>query len=145
MNTDLTFHYPHPPTSEEAVAALEKELGYPLPEDYRNFLLKYNGGSRPTPKTFDYKSPNGKASRSSVEIFFGLDVEESKNIKVQQDADQPDYLFIIGGDLGGLLCIGINGDYQGKIYVWETTIGLDIILLANSFNEFLDKLYDDES
>jgi hypothetical protein len=37
MNTDLQFLYPHPATTEEAIAALEKELGFRLSEDYRNF------------------------------------------------------------------------------------------------------------
>jgi cell wall assembly regulator SMI1 len=69
MNTDLQFLYPHPATTEEAIAALEKELGFRLSEDYRNFLLKYNGGGRPTRGDFDYIEPDGEENTSSVDIF----------------------------------------------------------------------------
>jgi hypothetical protein len=70
----------------------------------------------------------------------GLDVEESKDLRVQQDPNQPEYLFTIGYDFVGILCISISSDHGGKIYVWDTTIGMDVILLANNFNEFLDML-----
>jgi hypothetical protein len=43
-----------------------------------------------------------------------------------------------------VLVIGISADYYRKIYVWETTVGNDVVLLANSFNEFLDMLYNDK-
>lgn len=33
-----------PPVAEETIVAFEKRFGYPLPKDYREFLLTYNGG-----------------------------------------------------------------------------------------------------
>ena len=33
-----------PPVTEENIVAFEKRFGYPLPKDYREFLLTYNGG-----------------------------------------------------------------------------------------------------
>jgi hypothetical protein len=33
-----------PEVSEADLAAFEATLGYPLPDDYRDFLLRYNGG-----------------------------------------------------------------------------------------------------
>lgn len=141
----MNFQYPHPPTTEAALQAYEKQLGFQFPSDYRNFLLKYNGGGRPAHAIFDYKQPSGKTERSMVDVFFGLDIDEIDDINVQQDfQNQPDYLFLIGRDLGGLLCIGIRGDHHGKIYVWETSIGNDVVLLADNFNEFLEMLYSDE-
>ena len=35
---------PLDPTSDEQLAAFEAEIGYQLPEDYREFLLLHNGG-----------------------------------------------------------------------------------------------------
>jgi hypothetical protein len=96
MNTDLSFQHPHPPTSEEAIAAFEKELGFRLPEDYRQFLLKYNGGGRPTQPDFDYKLLNGKDMRSFVELFFGIGLEENtKNLRIHQKMQgQPPYFLL---------------------------------------------------
>jgi hypothetical protein len=33
-----------PPVTEEDILGFEKRFGYPLPKDYREFLLTYNGG-----------------------------------------------------------------------------------------------------
>jgi hypothetical protein len=33
-----------PPATEQVIEAVEKTLGKPLPSDYREFLLQYNGG-----------------------------------------------------------------------------------------------------
>ncbi|MEO7093878.1 MAG: SMI1/KNR4 family protein [Polyangiales bacterium] len=35
----------HPPVDEAAIAAFEEKLGFALPADYREFLLRYNGGA----------------------------------------------------------------------------------------------------
>lgn len=40
----LTDFELRPPASKESVEELQKELGRPLPKDYREFLLKSNGG-----------------------------------------------------------------------------------------------------
>ncbi|MGI2326698.1 SMI1/KNR4 family protein [Planococcus sp. YIM B11945] len=34
----------NPPAEEVAIAELERQIGYQLPQDYRSFLLEYNGG-----------------------------------------------------------------------------------------------------
>jgi cell wall assembly regulator SMI1 len=149
MNTDLTFQYPHPPTSEEAIADYEKELDFRLPEEYRQFLLKCNGGDSPNRGKFAYTLINGSNMRSNFETFFGLGLEKNhldirQNQRTQQRLQgQPSYFFIIGYALGSIVGIGISEDTFGKIYVWENTVSDDIIFVANSFNEFLDMLRDD--
>jgi cell wall assembly regulator SMI1 len=85
MNIDLTFQYPHPPTNEEAIADFEKELGFRLPEDYRQFLLKYNGGDFPSRRGYDYKEDDGTHMESGVIAFFGLDVGQNLNIRKHQN------------------------------------------------------------
>jgi SMI1 / KNR4 family (SUKH-1) len=145
MNTHIKFEYPHPPISKETLEAYEKQLDFTLPEVYRSFLLEYNGGGLLTYGCFDYQLPNGKDSGSAVSHFFGLDVDAYKNLKYSQAIqDKPNYLFLIGHSLSSLLGIGVRGDHFSKVYVWEHTKNNDVILLANSFNEFLDMLYDEE-
>jgi cell wall assembly regulator SMI1 len=150
MKLDLSFQYPHPPTTDEAIADYEKELGFRLPEDYRQFLLKYNGGDAPNRRKFAYKLINGNPMVSSIETFFGLGLEENhidirRNQRTTQRIQgQPSYFFIIGYALGSIVGIGITEDTFGKIYVWENTVSDDIIFVAKSFNEFLDTLRDNE-
>jgi hypothetical protein len=145
MKPDLSFQYPHPPTTEAAIANYEKELGFRLPEDYRQFLLKYNGGNRPSRSGFGYKYADGKAQSSAVDSFFGLGLEPTYNLKMNQNPqDKPDYLLMIGYDLGSWLGIGITSETKGQVYIWEHCRQMDVILLAKSFHEFLNMLEDSE-
>jgi hypothetical protein len=41
---EMVFTEPGPRVTPQAIAAAEKQLGVKLPEDYRSFLLKFNGG-----------------------------------------------------------------------------------------------------
>ncbi len=52
------------PLTERDLADLESELGFKLPQAYRAFLMKYNGG-RPEPEAFPIEgmpnNPEGAA------------------------------------------------------------------------------------
>ena len=41
---EMVFDEPGPKVTPQSIAAAEKQLRVKLPEDYRSFLLKYNGG-----------------------------------------------------------------------------------------------------
>lgn len=135
-----------------------------LPADYKEFLLKYNGGS-PNFDTFEIKNdfPDGKSSFDDVRFFFGIDnnIFSKKNYdifkKIKQSKDRiPEQLLPIACDsFGNRICIGIKDKYYGKIYFWdhENEAGSrnpfdniikpwwkNITLIANSFTDLLNSL-----
>ncbi len=139
------------PISEREIVDLESKCRIKLPVDYRDFLLKYNGG-RPEPNCFDFKNTD---DGSDVKLFYGFRKNYEYNLGKQIELRQnrlPIDLFPIAEDSGGnVICIGIRGEYSGKIYFWDHELEADagevpdfsnITLIADSFQEFLDGLYD---
>ena len=150
-----------PPTPEWAVQAFERELGVELPEDYKSFLLKCNGGWSDslecTWEVPEYTNYYGvRTNEISVDIYhvFGFREEEWASIEEAKAyiADQipPSVLWIMDTLMApGRWCLGIRDQYVGKVYFWDNDgtypEGKDeniaeFYLVANSFTEFLEKI-----
>jgi hypothetical protein len=61
---------PAGPTDPVQIAAFEQYVGYPLPADYRAFLLRYNGG-HPDPDAFPIDTGLGE-QEDGVMCFFPM-------------------------------------------------------------------------
>jgi len=131
-----------------------------LPQDYKEFLLKYNGGS-PNFDAFEIKNyfPNGRSSFADIRYFFGI-CHEKKSIMRNYDIYNkingsknriPIELLPVACDsLGNVICIGIKGIHYGKIYFWDHENEMmedgkepwweNITLIANSFIDLLNSL-----
>jgi len=136
-----------------------------LPEDYKEFLLKYNGGS-PNFDAFEIKDyfSDGRSSFDSIRYFFGI-CHDKKSImrgydilnKIESSKNRiPIELLPIACDpLGNIVCIGIKGKYYKKIYFWdhENEAGSrdpfdntikpwwkNITIIASSFSDLLNSL-----
>lgn len=129
MNIEMKFEYPNPPTNEQDIIACEEELGLKLPQDYREFLLKYNGGQYPERCCFSYIRPS-RVEETVLDELVGLNVDKDKNnLKILQTIqDKPDYLFLIGRTAISLLGIGMQDEYKGKVFIWEHTYGMWCLL-----------------
>jgi len=149
MNTQITNTYP--PAPEAAVAAFEAQLNVQLPPDYRIFLLKHNGG-KPKPQTFFISAEQGD---DLLRYFLGIPpVLEFYNIydyvKTYRGRIPQNFLPIGEDYLANLVCLSIAGDDYGRVYFWDhdwevtesTPDYSNVYLLADSFDSFLNKLYD---
>jgi len=137
--------------TERDITALERHVGAGLPLPYRQFLLEYNGG-RVSPDCFDFNR-NGEEDGSMVDWFLRIGDEGWSNmykyLEVYKDR-VPDGFMPIAHDPGGnLILISLQGD--GRIYYWDHDEEVEegqapgtrnVYLVANSFPEFLDSLYD---
>lgn len=136
--------------SEKQLLDLESKFGIKLPEDYRNFLKKYNGGY-PQPDGFDFA--NGEDG-SSVDKF--LEISDSVNESIIEYFNNykdriPENYFPIAKDPGGnLILIGIN-NADSKVYFWDHENEIEegdipsmdnMHLIACNFKEFIDSLYE---
>jgi hypothetical protein len=137
------------PIRESDITNFEKNNALKLPEDYKNFMLQYNGGY-PMPNSFKIK----KYGASMMDCFYGInaktdirDMEYNKKIYKKR---VPKEFLIIGADqLGNLILIGIKDKYINKIYFWwheeesdtDEPVYTNIYMIADNFNTFLNSLY----
>ncbi|MDA7026852.1 SMI1/KNR4 family protein [Bacillus sp. CLL-7-23] len=136
--------------SLENIKTFEDDYNVTLPEEYKNFLLEYNGGDV-NPNVFKISDEQGE---SALNTLYGLNIsaeyDELSSVFDSLEGELPQELLSIGDDSGGnQICIGISGNYFGKIYIWMHDIEEgeymdNVFFLANNFNEFLDSLYEDE-
>ncbi len=143
---------PYGTLSKNELEHFEEMFNVSLPDDYRDFLLKNNGG-QPTPSFF-WIQPN--IDGSSVLHFFGLN-DGPKHLSLltyfgELRSNFPFTLLPICDDgLGNFLCLGISSNNHGEVFFLDHDVypfnnqdsNKGIIKIANSFSEFLDSLEED--
>ena len=145
-----TMRVSAPPIGDEDISKLEREIGLFLPDFYKKFLKKNNGG-RPDPKYFLIRyfedNPIGQ-----IQDFFAInDPVKSCRIDWQYKNNKnkiPKNLFPIAIEDGGsLICISLSGLGEGGVYYWnfygENNRSSDdnVYVINESFDEFIDGLY----
>jgi len=149
----MKIENPQGATSREAIAEFEARRGVLLPAEYKQFLLKSNGGW-PTPRVFEVPGWHGQGS--GLGSFYGIhDGPKTKRLdlacKVYDERIPADLIPIAYDAFGNNICIGWKGEREGKIYFWDHEDELDengdfvqdyrnVFLVANSLQEFLDSL-----
>jgi cell wall assembly regulator SMI1 len=138
------------PTNIEAINTFEKQIGYTLPDVYKEFLLQYNGG-RPDNKnnTFYILQQSGS---DILNFFFGLNIIDFECYDLLTHRSwmvgrMPISLLCIGSDPGGnLICISLAIKTYGQIYFWDHELegSVNVFFLSNSFEEFVNSLEDEE-
>lgn len=147
------------------IESIEKLKHCILPADYKEFLLKHNGGS-PNFDAFEIKNyfPDGRSSIDSIDYFFGICHDKQSVMRSYDIFDKTkcykgriteELLPIACDPFGNRICIGIKDQYYGKIYFWdhENEAGArnpfdntikpwwkNITLIADSFTDLLNNL-----
>ena len=132
--------------------AFEDIVGAKLSNDYREFLIKHNGG-KPTPSDFNISKKQGD---DSIHHFYGL--HDGPSYSKLDDTYEtyfgriPDSMIPIADDpAGNAICIGIKQKYKGQVLFWDhelegdllsRILGNNITVLSTTFNEFLDSLFE---
>ena len=137
---------------EKDLVNLESQLGIKLPNAYREFLKKNNGGY-PQPDGFDFADGE---DGSSVDKF--LEISGSKNESIIEYFNNykdriPKNYFPVAKDPGGnLILIGIN-NVRADVYYWDHENEAEdgdipwmdnMHLVASNFDEFINNLYEIE-
>lgn len=145
-----------PPASEAAMLAFELSIGHRLPADYREFLVRCNGGYASGYAVFP--GPIGDVSIHHVggfreETCYSL-VYNRDNYQHESEIRIPRDLIWIADDPGGNgFCIGVSEAHHGRVYFWDHECEPDpetwdgsfdsadnIDFLAESFSVFVSKL-----
>ncbi len=140
---------PRGPLSDKRLEKFEELIGTILPDDYRDFLLLHNG---PSLEPTSFRSSEGEELSSIEGYFYGLFEAEEFNLQEVYAGNRDELpdgcIAIVCDGCGNEVCIGLAGEERGKIYFFnheaddhETVVG-DMELVANTFNEFLEGLYE---
>ena len=138
------------PTSLGNIHKFESEYCISLPESYKVFLLKNNGGI-PSNKCFDFLIKDGSYTDSVIERFLSLcddcdcSLEDTYKRFLEIDPVDSKYMLPIAQDPGGnFVCIAVNNDANG-VYFWdhEAPGQLHLHLISDSFDQFLNDLHAD--
>jgi hypothetical protein len=145
-----------PQPSQGQVEAFEAEVGTTLPDDYRQFLLRSNGGHLDWYR-FHGPTPEGRLWTAVVNHVGGLREELDLSLRFARGCYQgselqiPRALLWIMGDPGGNgIYIGLTGKYRDRVYFWvhdeqpapqewdgDVETAGNVVLLANSFTDFV--------
>ncbi len=145
---------PKPPITTAQITAVEAALKVLLPADYKELMLKVNGGLV-DPSSFVCIDGEQGDIAWFYHICPGDDNDILKRAKIRESR-LPRGFVAIGYDGGGNeICIDCTpGPRYGKVYFWDHEMEADlsqgigpdeagnIHLIANSFTEFLDCLYE---
>jgi hypothetical protein len=108
-----------PSVGKRRIQQFERESGITLPADYRDFLLKHNGG-HPVKCRFTIPALREEAL---LEYLFAIDGPAGANLEDQLSewADEmPEGFLPIGRDRGGAIIImGTMGEYADQIFYWD--------------------------
>jgi hypothetical protein len=138
------------------IEKIEQFVKLNFPIEYKEHLLKYNGG-RCIPNVFNFIE-KGCKTNSCIDWFLAIydgEIDNLKNyIKIYKLESKrlPYHILPIAHDpLGNLICISCCGLDMGSIYFWdhENEVNYDIAsdddysnlyLIARNFNEFIENL-----
>lgn len=136
--------------TESALANAEKMFGRNIPDPYRSFLLKHNGGR---PELNEFRMA-GSARPGAIKSFFGIGMSErtlNLDYALEAFADRiPAWSFPLARDPGGnLILLAAEGSRKGRVYFWDHEREADdgepprednLYLISDSFEEFLAQL-----
>ncbi len=142
-----------PPAAVKDVKSLEADIGHPLPDDYRDFLLNCNGGVCGGSLWFQGRGTDGKTVEAGVHHVGGFREESyfslRRRLKTYKGRIPQSLLWIHDDPFGNAVCLGVAPPYRGRVYFWDhenepdddwdgsvETAG-NLTLLANSFTEYV--------
>jgi hypothetical protein len=129
---------------ESELMLLEREFGHQLPEDYKQFLRKQNGGT-PWPDVVDVEGLS--SSPTDVQVFFGMgrEVESSDllwNLRLIEARVPVPRMLPIACDSGGnLFCLRPLSGVQFDVLYCDLSGPTDRLYdVAPDFGSFLDRI-----
>jgi hypothetical protein len=123
--------------SPEVITSLEKHIGKALPSDYKDFIVKYNGGYPQQPNSvIDNKNV-------SVRYFFGLNVNNNYDLghilNLYKDVIPLNSIPIAEDNSGNLIVLSLDTSSYGEIFFWDHE-DIKLTTIARSFTDFIDSL-----
>jgi len=134
----------------DQIEGVEQRLKLKLPYEYKEFLMKYNGGI-PSSNIVTYYDHLGRSTRSVVDYFLAIYDEygyDNLVIKyeyfISSNRIPLGILPIASDPFGNLICISTREKDNGKIYFLDHELDQsdygNLGVISNNFSEFLRSL-----
>lgn len=133
---------------EEEIFKLEEEIGFTLPNDYKEFLINFNGGV-PEVKYSTFKL-NELEENIGLQVLYGLNLEENLDLREWYEEYEDDLLddcLIIGHGIGFGFIVLVNSPEIYGVYFWDNSFELEnssedenIYKISDTFKEFIQEL-----
>lgn len=112
-----------PPAPSDELEGFEKLIGAALPEEYREFLIRCNGGYVGGRYWFHGEGPEGEEVGAGVHHIGGFRQESPFSLPRNHDCYRgripADLIWIHDDPFGNAICLGIRGEHRGRIYFWD--------------------------
>jgi hypothetical protein len=132
----------------KALANLPAQIGYPLPDDYLQFLIAF-----PNTGIFDADivctgiefAPCASDGIYPITLLYASCSKSSNDLLAfrKNQWELPSHFLVIGDDIGGnYFCLDLRPESLGKVYFLfhEEKIETGLYLLANDFTSFISSL-----
>lgn len=133
---------------EEEFFKLEDEIGFTLPNDYKEFLINFNGGV-PEVKYSTF-TLSELEENIGLQVLYGLDLEENLDLREWYEEYEDDLLddcLIIGHGIGFGFIVLVNSPEVSGVYFWDNSFELEnssedenIYKISDTFREFIEEL-----
>ena len=127
---NVNWKYVTPLKNQNSIETFEAKYGVKFPEDLKEIFKQHNGGC-PSAKYFDTASEQEQEFKS----LLSFNEDDVENIYDFVFPDNKDVIPFATDPAGNLFCL-----YRNAIYYWQHETDR-MEFLANSFSEFLGKLY----
>jgi hypothetical protein len=145
------FDEAFPPAPAGTIEGVEARLGVKLPDDYKSFLQRQNGGE-PAPNFFNemvgvrylYSAgPNDDEYIDDLDSIAELFSPEGE----ADDVLEPGFLVIGADGIGNRLCLKVSADDYGAVYFWDHELADSpegYTRLTDTFTDFFEALRPEE-
>ncbi len=140
-----TERFPLP--TEEQVHALERSIGVTFPDDYRRFVLEFNGGYFSKP---DITPVGEDCPQEALAFLYGIgashreaELGRPSRTALFDDNDPPKIVPIGDAEMGGLIILVTEPEGRGQIFL-KQAYG-DFHYLAEGIEEFFELLQEGPS
>jgi len=139
-------------TTSDMLSCIEEFWRFGLPKDYREYLLEFNR-KMPEKLKFDFKD---KSDGSTLHSLYGFEKGGYNILLASKDMGSRyiDTMLPIGNDVyGNRILLTVKGKDRNKVFFWDHEMESEddeepsydnLTLIADSFTEFMESLYDDE-
>lgn len=136
--------------SPEALSDFIQSTKMNLPNDYQQYLLKYNGG-KPVPSDFHISNEQGI---SGIHVMYGLndgpDWQSLRDCFFVFQGRMPSSVLPVGSDhFGNQIVISCAGGHRGSVWFWDHEQEApwyrkwsNMIRIANSWTDYLATLFE---
>ena len=144
------------PANPKKIREFEQLTKLELPNEYKKWLLTYNGGKPKIEDTFYFIHPIDKNEKvGGINYFYALYEGEVSNLYKTYitflNRIPAELIPIADNGCGDQICLGIKGKHLNKVYFWghENEVMEDnkepwwdnVYLIANTFADFINKLF----